>query len=257
MTQVLNIADADKVIMSMRGCKVLAQNVPACCTVQTDPNAWGVENPFYFNWLFLGEMLLDGHGNGGTHQFPIPFETVIRKPDDQIKYEHFDWGRRYKEVGYFFQYPDKPGFGSIYSRSPFYKVVNDHGTVRSTSHKPCLPSLDLVEIWQNGGDDGHTQYYCEGMMLVPTQYWGAVETDDWYNGSMYEYPSFVWDLLQAQKEMLYAMSNLANEERRSERYFDEDYDKENLERSKKRVASCVEAMREDLDPVNLDEANKD
>jgi len=184
---------ADKAARNMRGCdgKAWATNVPCCTLITGAPlSAWR----YVPNDMVL-EILLSRQG---FDQFPIPQEIVVDSPDFALSSAAFEWGRRYKKFGYFLEKPGTPGYGNIYKRTPVWEDRPDGASKGSwNSHwlKDCLPALDLVEYWIEGGCDGHTEYYRAGHAVVPHKLWDTGDQSPYGKSKAENYPYSVGSIL--------------------------------------------------------------
>jgi len=176
--------DADKITRKVRGNggKAWATNVPCCTLVTGEPLA---KSRYVPNDMILNVLL----NKTEYQQFPIPKEFVLGGPDYAPRPADFQWGRRYTKFGYFLENPATPGYGNIYRRSPTWEdrpAGADENAWCLKWVKDCLPALDLVEWWENGGCDGHTEFYRVGHAVVPNKLWNA--GDSHYGSEAENYP---------------------------------------------------------------------
>lgn len=163
--------DHEAIVRKVKGNdgKAWASNVP-CCTIVTGA-------PLAASRYVPNDMILDVLLTKREYkEFPIPQEFVLGGPGALPSAESFQWGRRYTKFGYFLENPATPGYGSIYRRTPMWEdrpADATEGSWCSTWMRECLPALDLVEWWENGGCDGHTEFYRVGHAVVPNKLWDA------------------------------------------------------------------------------------
>ena len=185
----MNFFETDKFIRKIKANNgvALARNVPCCSLVTgTEP----MEMYRYIPMNLINSILLS-RDFYKVQQFPLPLEVVTSTPGEAIDPAAFTWGRRYKGIGCFLENPSTPGYGNIYQHSPSWidrPITASEGSFCSAWVKYCLPSLDLVEWWEQGGDDGHTDYHRVGHAIVPTKLWNAGDGSAWCRGEFDNYP---------------------------------------------------------------------